>query len=895
MITNQDVSNKNNDMIFATTSTLAKNHGLGTLDFLSANTLSGWVFVPSLVNPPVIEIYLDDEKIADVTPCAEREDIKKIYGAKVATGFTVSLPPSLALSKNSVLRAFAKNEKFELTVHENISKYLSEVRGLVITVPEKEHIIAKERELFRHALASNADALRAMNQDQKIRMLVDPGLGDIHIINGCEETSSELFRTWPLVRSLKELGFTPLVYSKNLVNYLRAPSLKACIYIRCAVDDELQRHIDFHKKNNVKLIADFDDLVFDPTLITKIDGVRFLTESERRQYIVGMRGYRKMIEQCHLTMLSTQALANFAQKLTKNIFVLNNFPLESARDSANTILKNKVFQDVTESRDFVIGYFSGTLTHQKDFAVCANAVASFLRETPDAKLLIVGHLDLDDFPNLISLDKQIKYHDIVPYNEMILMISQCSVILAPLEIGNDFCESKSELKFFDAALVSVPTIASGTQVFKDCINVRENGYLAESQMEWYLALKDLYLSPELCETIGKNAIKTVKNKFSSKNQRSLLQEMLKKLGLEARTIKKVGIYSLGQTGQTGNKLMIKKKKSTITSVAIVMPDIFVGSGGHRKLLLIGQEFINQGCTCELIFLTDRSSIQIADTIENFGVSASIFSIRAFGGVAPDAQLVIASSWNTVSIVSNLSTEKTAYFVQDFEPYFSPMGSDYLQAYYSYQKGLRIVCLGRWIKEKLHREFSITAHSVDFSIDRQVYFPRRVWADRENIILFYARPDQPRRLYSLGYDSIIYLRSVLPGWKIITFGAHIDESIDGIEHLGKIANLDDIAELYSRAKLGISFSATNPSLVGIEMLATGLPVIDVKTVIGIPDYDDCNGIEFVIPELDSVISSIYALASDEAELERRSAAAEQWSLKIITDEEFASRATNILLK
>ena len=894
MITHQNTT-KNNDYDNAVNTNVPFNeYGIGTLDFMSASVIGGWIFVPNLEKPPVVEIYVDDEKIAEITPCLIRQDINKIYGAKIATGFTVSLPPFLALSKNSVLRAFAKKEKFELNVHENIHKYLSEVRGLIVTVAEKDHIIAKQIELVKSALYSNSDALRALNQDQKIKLLVDPGLGDIHIINGCEETTSELFRTWSLVQHLKELGFTPLIYSRNLVNYLRTPTLKACIYIRCAVDDELQQHIDFHKKNNVKLIADFDDLVFVPALITKIDGVRFLTESERRQYIVGMRGYRKLIEQCDLTLLSTQVLAKFAKNLTKNTFVLNNFPLKSARDSASKILKNKVVRDVTDQQCFVIGYFSGTLTHQKDFEVCANAVITFLRETPDAILLIVGHFDLSDFPNLISLNKQIKCHDFVPYHEMILMISQCSVVLAPLEIGNEFCESKSELKFFDAALVSVPTIASGTQVFKDCINVGENGYLAQSQMEWYLALKDLYLSPVLCETIGNNARKTIKNKFSSETQKNLLQEALGNLGLESRSIKKINQYSVF-VSQVNNKSIIKKKKYTITSVAIIMPDIFIGSGGHRKLLLIGKELTNQGCACELVFLTDRSSIQIAETVENFGISASIFSIRAFGGVVPDAQLVIASSWNTVNIVSSLPTERTAYFVQDFEPYFSPMGSDYLQAYYSYQKGLKTICLGRWIKEKLHREFSITAHAVDFSIDRQVYFPRRAWVDRENIILFYARPDQPRRLYQLGLESILYLRSVLIGWKFITFGADIDETYEGIENIGKISNLDDIAELYSRAKLGISFSATNPSLVGIEMLAAGLPVIDVKTAVGSPDYEDCGGIEFVLPEHDSVISSVYILVGNETELERRSEAAEQWSLTLSTDEQFASRATNILLE
>lgn len=56
--------------------------------------------------------------------------------------------------------------------------------------------------------------------------------------------------------------------------------------------------------------------------------------------------------------------------------------------------------------------------------------------------------------------------------------------IAPLEI-NRFCEAKSELKYFEAALVRVPTVASPTQPFKNAIQHGVNGFLAGDSADWY--------------------------------------------------------------------------------------------------------------------------------------------------------------------------------------------------------------------------------------------------------------------------------------------------------------------------------------------------------------------------------------------------------------------------
>src|SRR5438270_307388 len=74
--------------------------------------------------------------------------------------------------------------------------------------------------------------------------------------------------------------------------------------------------------------------------------------------------------------------------------------------------------------------------------------------------------------------------------------------LAPLEPSNPFCEAKSELKFFEAAVVGVPTIASATEPFAAAIEDGVSGLLANDAEGWRRALDLLVSSKDRRRAIG---------------------------------------------------------------------------------------------------------------------------------------------------------------------------------------------------------------------------------------------------------------------------------------------------------------------------------------------------------------------------------------------------------
>ena len=98
--------------------------------------------------------------------------------------------------------------------------------------------------------------------------------------------------------------------------------------------------------------------------------------------------------------------------------------------------------------------------------------------------------------------------------------------LAPLEVGNPFCEAKSELKYFEAALAGVPTIASPTGPYRRAIRHGETGFLAETSSEWRDALERLVGNADLRTQIAAAAELDVSWRFGVENTRQQMSVIL---------------------------------------------------------------------------------------------------------------------------------------------------------------------------------------------------------------------------------------------------------------------------------------------------------------------------------------------------------------------------------
>jgi glycosyltransferase involved in cell wall biosynthesis len=127
-----------------------------------------------------------------------------------------------------------------------------------------------------------------------------------------------------------------------------------------------------------------------------------------------------------------------------------------------------------------VGYFSGTATHNRDFAVAAPALARLMDEEPRIKVRVVGFLELKS--GLEKYGSRVEFYPLQDPMNLQRLIAEVEINIAPLQ-NNLFTNCKSELKYFEAAIAGTITIATPTGPFARAIVDGENGFLATA-FEW---------------------------------------------------------------------------------------------------------------------------------------------------------------------------------------------------------------------------------------------------------------------------------------------------------------------------------------------------------------------------------------------------------------------------
>ncbi|HEX7957737.1 MAG TPA: glycosyltransferase, partial [Pyrinomonadaceae bacterium] len=95
------------------------------------------------------------------------------------------------------------------------------------------------------------------------------------------------------------------------------------------------------------------------------------------------------------------------------------------------------------------------------------------------------------------------------------------------------------------------------------------------------------------------------------------------------------------------------------------------------------------------------------------------------------------------------------------------------------------------------------------------------------VVFYARHETRRRGTELGLSALALLKRRLPDTEVILFGSPELPYELPFEHTSAgVLGERELADLYRGAAAGLSVSLTNYSLVPQEMLACGLPVVEM---------------------------------------------------------------------
>jgi hypothetical protein len=217
--------------------------------------------------------------------------------------------------------------------------------------------------------------------------------------------------------------------------------------------------------------------------------------------------------------------------------------------------------------------------------------------------------------------------------------------------------------------------------------------------------------------------------------------------------------------------------------------------------------------------------------QGFGIDDNVVITWGEQRLRP-CDVVIATFWKTAHIIAEQSGCGYAklYFIQDYEPLFYPISDDHFMALRSYQLGLQNIAYGPWVRDRIERELGVGSKVIPFFIDKSVFYGDPAGNRATGRLIVFARPEMPRRLWNLTVTAIeLFVAESGFSGTVEFFGsrAKVDVPFPCVRH--DVLTPQEMASLFREGTLGVAISSTNPSMVPFEMMACGLPVVDI-------DYD-----------------------------------------------------------
>ena len=342
-------------------------------------------------------------------------------------------------------------------------------------------------------------------------------------------------------------------------------------------------------------------------------------------------------------------------------------------------------------------------------------------------------------------------------------------------------------------------------------------------------------------------------------------------------------------------------------IGFVIPQPIIGSGGHRNIYRIVRYLAHNGydvtCYIDPEGLADpnhvRSGVEAYNKITNnfFDLECNIvFDVNRID----NCDVLFATHAASAYIVKN-NIDKCklgCYFIQDYESYFFPMGDNYLSFHNTYKMGLYPITSGPWPLALLKKNFGIKeGNFFRFPVNTDIYYYNEDTRDDRRII-FFAKPSMPRRCFNLGIQALKIVKERIPEAEIVLFGedkSHYQNIPFNFTNKGLLPTIEDLADLYRSAIIGIAFSTTNPSLVPYEMMSCGCAVVDLDFNDSIVSYDSLDNVTLVDTTPEKIAEGIIKLYNEKKYRENQVKSALKFVKIFPTEDEMCRLIENFILE
>nr|WP_104280196.1 glycosyl transferase [Clavibacter michiganensis] len=268
------------------------------------------------------------------------------------------------------------------------------------------------------------------------------------------------------------------------------------------------------------------------------------------------------------------------------------------------------------------------------------------------------------------------------------------------------------------------------------------------------------------------------------------------------------------------------------TIAWIMSPPGESSGGHQNIFRFISYLEAAGHTVKIYLYSSLHPFTVSlvkamlDSSPSYPKLKATIEAHTGQGVGSDVDAIFATGWETAyASFRDESMARRFYFVQDFEPYFTPVGSASVLAENTYRFGFHGITAGGFLSHKLSTEYGMTASHYDFGANQDLY--KVTNSGRRKEIFFYARPVTERRGFELGILALAHFAAARPDYVINLAGWDVKEYAIPFPYVNlKDLRIDELNGIYNRCAAGLVISLTNMSLLPLELLSSGvIPVVN----------------------------------------------------------------------
>ncbi|GBQ13602.1 glycosyltransferase [Swaminathania salitolerans LMG 21291] len=335
------------------------------------------------------------------------------------------------------------------------------------------------------------------------------------------------YRVDQKAEQLKNAGFEVRIFDQDhgLHDFMgEAHKFQAAIFYRVPALPDIVRAINYAKSLGIATFYEIDDQIFDgdlyPPPFENYAGM--VTRNDYRGLALGVPLFRVALEMCDFAIGSTPALVSQLERCApgKRVYMHRN-GLDSRHRRVYLGAEPRYDNDKV-----TVFYGSGTKAHKEDFndLIEPALIAAHKSYPGKIRLLVCGYIP-DVYRLRASGVEIVEIPGMLEAENFWTLLRSADINVAVLKPGK-LTNTKSEIKWLEAAMLGIPSIVSRTQTYEEILTDREDGLLCSTLAEWESAFKYLISSPDTRQKIGSNALRKALARYSEEHMEHNIKAVL---------------------------------------------------------------------------------------------------------------------------------------------------------------------------------------------------------------------------------------------------------------------------------------------------------------------------------------------------------------------------------